>query len=147
MLLAKGNVHDGVSREMLYAAGAVTAAGSTLSFVRNRALLPRMLSLSLSLAAGVHVRVACNGAGGRVLSKAEEYAAAGFGDAGSIDVAGCDACDRGHVLLRARDGVGQHEERCVRVRVRQRRVRRGVRACGSSRVASHCRVYCVCVRD
>ncbi|EKG02706.1 dispersed gene family protein 1 (DGF-1), putative, partial [Trypanosoma cruzi] len=28
MLLAKGNVHDGVSREMLYAAGAVTAAGS-----------------------------------------------------------------------------------------------------------------------
>ncbi|EAN80865.1 dispersed gene family protein 1 (DGF-1), putative, partial [Trypanosoma cruzi] len=36
MLLAKGNVHDGVSREMLYAAGAVTAAGSTLSFVRNR---------------------------------------------------------------------------------------------------------------
>ncbi|EKF99181.1 dispersed gene family protein 1 (DGF-1), putative, partial [Trypanosoma cruzi] len=37
MLLLKGNVHDGVSREMLYAAGAVTAAGSTLSFVRNRA--------------------------------------------------------------------------------------------------------------
>ncbi|EKF26710.1 dispersed gene family protein 1 (DGF-1), putative, partial [Trypanosoma cruzi marinkellei] len=32
MLLAKGNVHDGASREMLYAAGAVTAAGSTLSF-------------------------------------------------------------------------------------------------------------------
>ncbi|EKG06187.1 dispersed gene family protein 1 (DGF-1), putative, partial [Trypanosoma cruzi] len=29
-----------------------------------------------------------------VLSTAEEYAAAGFGDAGSIDVAGCDACDR-----------------------------------------------------
>ncbi|RNC35943.1 dispersed gene family protein 1 (DGF-1), partial [Trypanosoma cruzi] len=56
MLLAKGNVHDGVSREMLYAAGAVTAAGSTLSFVRNRALLPRMLSLSLSLAAGAHLR-------------------------------------------------------------------------------------------
>ncbi|EKF27128.1 dispersed gene family protein 1 (DGF-1), putative, partial [Trypanosoma cruzi marinkellei] len=25
MLMAKGNVHDGVSREMLYAAGAVTA--------------------------------------------------------------------------------------------------------------------------
>ncbi|RNC36364.1 dispersed gene family protein 1 (DGF-1), partial [Trypanosoma cruzi] len=41
MLLAKGNVHDGVSREMLYAAGAVNAAGSTLSFVRNRGLLPR----------------------------------------------------------------------------------------------------------
>ncbi|PWU84391.1 dispersed gene family protein 1 (DGF-1) [Trypanosoma cruzi] len=94
ILLAKGNVHDGVSREMLYAAGAVTAAGSTLSFVRNRALLPRMLSLSLSLTAGAHLRVACNGAGGRVLSKAEEYAAAGFGDAGSIDVVGCDACDR-----------------------------------------------------
>ncbi|KAF8289735.1 putative dispersed gene family protein 1 (DGF-1) [Trypanosoma cruzi] len=94
MLLAKGNVHDGVSREMLYAAGAVTAAGSTLSFVRNRALLPRMLSLSLSLAAGAHLRVACNDAGGRVLSTAEEYAAAGFGDAGSIDVVGCDACDR-----------------------------------------------------
>ncbi|EKG03682.1 dispersed gene family protein 1 (DGF-1), putative, partial [Trypanosoma cruzi] len=36
MLLAKDNVHDGVSREMLYAADAVTAAGSTLSFVRNR---------------------------------------------------------------------------------------------------------------
>ncbi|KAF8299477.1 putative dispersed gene family protein 1 (DGF-1) [Trypanosoma cruzi] len=94
MLLAKGNVHDGVSREMLYAAGAVTAVGSTLSFVRNRALLPRMLSLSLSLAAGAHLRVACNDAGGRVLSTAEEYAAAGFGDAGSIDVVGCDACDR-----------------------------------------------------
>ncbi|EKG06179.1 dispersed gene family protein 1 (DGF-1), putative, partial [Trypanosoma cruzi] len=37
MLLAKDNVHDGVLREMLHAAGAVTAAGSTLSFVRNRA--------------------------------------------------------------------------------------------------------------
>ncbi|EKF38284.1 dispersed gene family protein 1 (DGF-1), putative, partial [Trypanosoma cruzi marinkellei] len=79
---------------MLYAAGAVTATGSTLSFVRNRALLPRMLSLSLLLAAGAHLRVACNDAGGRVLSTAEEYAAAGFGDAGSIDVVGCDACDR-----------------------------------------------------
>ncbi|EAN84908.1 dispersed gene family protein 1 (DGF-1), putative, partial [Trypanosoma cruzi] len=94
MLLVKGNVHDGVSREMLYAAGAVTAAGSTLSFVRNRALLPRMLSLSLSLSAGAHLRVACNDAGGRVLSTAEEYAAAGFGGAGRIDVTGCDACDR-----------------------------------------------------
>ncbi|RNC38025.1 dispersed gene family protein 1 (DGF-1), partial [Trypanosoma cruzi] len=73
MLLAKSNVHDGVSREMLHAAGAVTAAGSTLSFVRNRALLPRMLSVSLSLVAGAHVRVACNDAGGRVLSTAEEY--------------------------------------------------------------------------
>ncbi|RNC56592.1 dispersed gene family protein 1 (DGF-1), partial [Trypanosoma cruzi] len=94
MLLAKGNVHDGVSREMFYAAGAVTAVGSTLSFVRNQALLPRMLSVSLSLAAGAHLRVACNDAGGRLLSTAEEYAAAGFGDAGSIDVVGCDACDR-----------------------------------------------------
>ncbi|EAN91882.1 dispersed gene family protein 1 (DGF-1), putative [Trypanosoma cruzi] len=94
MLLAKSNVHDGVSREMLYTAGTVTAAGSTLSFVRNRALLPRMLSLSLSLTAGAQLRVACNDAGGRVLSTAEEYAAAGFGDAGSIDVVGCDACDR-----------------------------------------------------
>ncbi|PWV13049.1 dispersed gene family protein 1 (DGF-1) [Trypanosoma cruzi] len=94
MLLAKGNVHDGVSREMLHAAGAVTAVGSTLSFVRNRALLPRMLSVSLSLSAGAHLRVACNIAGGTVLSTAEEYAAAGFGDAGSINVAGCDACDR-----------------------------------------------------
>ncbi|RNC46744.1 dispersed gene family protein 1 (DGF-1), partial [Trypanosoma cruzi] len=94
MLLAKDNVHDGVSREMLYAAGAVTAVGSTLSFVRNQALLPRMLSLSLSLSAGAHLRVACNDAGGRVLSTAEEYAAAGFGDAGSIDVVGCDDCDR-----------------------------------------------------
>ncbi|PWV17061.1 dispersed gene family protein 1 (DGF-1) [Trypanosoma cruzi] len=94
ILLAKDNVHDSVSREMLYAAGAVTAAESTLSFVRNRALLPRMLSLSLWLAAGAHVKVACNDAGGRVLSTAEEYAAAGFGDAGNIDVAGCDACDR-----------------------------------------------------
>ncbi|EAN89323.1 dispersed gene family protein 1 (DGF-1), putative, partial [Trypanosoma cruzi] len=94
MLLAKDNVHDGVSKEMLHAAGAVTAAGSTLSFVRNRALLPRMVSVSLSLAAGTHLRVACNDAGGRVLSTAEEYAAAGFGDAGSIDVAGCDVCDR-----------------------------------------------------
>ncbi|RNE95978.1 dispersed gene family protein 1 (DGF-1), partial [Trypanosoma cruzi] len=129
MLLAKGNVHDGVSREMLHAAGAVTAAGSTLSFVRNRALLPRMLSLSLSLAAGVHVRVACNGAGGRVLSKAEEYAAAGFGDAGSIDVAGCDACDRdtycyapGTASASMRNGVcvcvcgsGGYGEACVPV--------------------------------
>ncbi|PWV15988.1 dispersed gene family protein 1 (DGF-1) [Trypanosoma cruzi] len=94
MLLAKGNVHDGVSREMLYAAGAVTAAGSTLSFVRNRALLPRMVLVSLSLSAGAHLRVACNDAGGRVLSTVEEYAAAGFGDAGSIDVAGCGDCDR-----------------------------------------------------
>ncbi|KAF8303180.1 putative dispersed gene family protein 1 (DGF-1) [Trypanosoma cruzi] len=94
MLLAKGNVHDGVSREMLYAAGAVTAAGSTLSFVRNRALLPRMVLVSLSLSAGAHLRVACNDAGGRVLSTAEEYAAAGFGDAGSIDFVGCGDCDR-----------------------------------------------------
>ncbi|RNF06614.1 dispersed gene family protein 1 (DGF-1), partial [Trypanosoma cruzi] len=129
ILLAKGNVHDGVSREMLYAAGAVTAAGSTLSFVRNRALLPRMLSLSLSLAAGAHVRVACNDAGGRVLSTAEEYAAAGFGDAGSIDVAGCDACDRdthcyapGTASASMRNGVcvcmcgsGGYGEACVPV--------------------------------
>ncbi|EAN98885.1 dispersed gene family protein 1 (DGF-1) [Trypanosoma cruzi] len=129
MLLAKDNVHDGVSREMLYAAGAVTAAGSTLSFVRNRALLPRMLSLSLSLAAGAHLRVACNYAGGRVLSTAEEYAAAGFGDAGSIDVAGCDACDRdthcyapGTASASMRNGVcvcacgsGEYGEACVPV--------------------------------
>ncbi|KAF5226826.1 hypothetical protein ECC02_000327 [Trypanosoma cruzi] len=129
MLLAKGNVHDGVSREMLYAAGAVTAAGSTLSFVRNRVLLPRMLSLSLSLAAGAHVRVACNYAGGRVLSTAEEYAAAGFGDAGSIDVVGCDACDRdthcyapGTAAASMRNGVcvcvcgsGGYGEACVPV--------------------------------
>ncbi|PWU85699.1 dispersed gene family protein 1 (DGF-1) [Trypanosoma cruzi] len=129
MLLAKGNVHDGVSREMLYAAGAVTAVGSTLSFVRNRALLPRMLSLSLSLASGAHVRVACNDAGGRALSTAEEYAAAGFGDAGSIDVAGCDVCDRdthcyapGTASASMRNGVcvcacgsGGHGEACVPV--------------------------------
>ncbi|EAN85518.1 dispersed gene family protein 1 (DGF-1), putative [Trypanosoma cruzi] len=129
MLLAKGNVHDGVSREMLYAAGAVTAAGSTLSFVRNRALLPRMLSASLSLSAGAHLRVACNDAGGRVLSTAEEYAAAGFGDAGSIDVAGCDACDRdthcytpGTASASMRNGVcvcacgsGGYGEACVPV--------------------------------
>ncbi|EKG00024.1 dispersed gene family protein 1 (DGF-1), putative [Trypanosoma cruzi] len=129
MLLAKGNVHDGVSREMLYAAGAVTAAGSTLSFVCNRALLPRMLSLSLSLAAGAHVRVACNDAGGRLLSTAEEYAAAGFGDAGSIDVVGCDACDRdthcyapGTASASMRNGVcaclcgsGGYGEACVPV--------------------------------
>ncbi|PWU86303.1 dispersed gene family protein 1 (DGF-1) [Trypanosoma cruzi] len=129
MLLAKGNVHDGVSREMLYAAGVMTAVGSTLSFVRNRALLPRMLSLSLSLAAGAHVRVACNDAGGRVLSTAEEYAAAGFGDAGSIDVAGCDACDRdtycyapGTASASMRNGVcvcdcgsGGYGEACVPV--------------------------------
>ncbi|RNC31740.1 dispersed gene family protein 1 (DGF-1), partial [Trypanosoma cruzi] len=129
MLLVKDNVHDGVSREMLYAAGAVTAAGSTLSFVRNRVLLPRMLSLSLSLAAGAHVRVACNYAGGRVLSTSEEYAAAGFGDAGSIDVVGCDACDRdtycyapGTATASMRNGVcvcecgsGGHGEACVPV--------------------------------
>ncbi|PWU87775.1 dispersed gene family protein 1 (DGF-1) [Trypanosoma cruzi] len=129
MLLAKGNVHDGVSREMLYAAGAVTAAGSTLSFVRNRALLPRMLSASLSLAAGAHLRVACNDAGGRFLSTAEEHAAAGFGDAGSIDVVGCDACDRdthcyapGTASASMKDGVcvcacgsGGHGEACVPV--------------------------------
>ncbi|EAN86854.1 dispersed gene family protein 1 (DGF-1), putative [Trypanosoma cruzi] len=129
MLLAKGNVHDGVSREMLYAAGAVTAAGSTLSFVRNRALLPRMLSVSLSLAAGAHLGVACNDAGGRVLSTAEEYAAAGFGDAGSIDVVGCDACDRdthcyapGTAAASMKDGVcvcvcgsGGYGEACVPV--------------------------------
>ncbi|EAN94036.1 dispersed gene family protein 1 (DGF-1), putative [Trypanosoma cruzi] len=129
MLLAKGNVHDGVSREMLYAAGAVSAVGSTLSFVRNRALLSRMLSLSLSLAAGAHLRVACNDAGGRVLSTAEEYAAAGFGYAGSIDVAGCDACDRdthcyapGTAAASMRNGVcvcvcgsGGYGEACVPV--------------------------------
>ncbi|EKF27563.1 dispersed gene family protein 1 (DGF-1), putative [Trypanosoma cruzi marinkellei] len=129
MLLAKGNVHDGALREMLYAAGAVTAVGSTLSFVRNRALLPRMLSVSLSLAAGAHLRVACNGAGGRVLSTAEEYAAAGFGNAGSIDVVGCDACDRdthcyapGTASASMKDGVcacecgsGGYGEACVPV--------------------------------
>ncbi|EAN98218.1 dispersed gene family protein 1 (DGF-1), putative [Trypanosoma cruzi] len=129
MLLAKGNVHDGVSREMLHAAGAVTAAGSTLSFVRNRALLPRMLSASLSLAAGAHLRVACNDAGGRVLSTAEEYAAAGFGDAGSIDVVGCGDCDGnthcyapGTASASMRNGVcvcacgsGGHGEACVPV--------------------------------
>ncbi|KAF8275369.1 putative dispersed gene family protein 1 (DGF-1), partial [Trypanosoma cruzi] len=129
MLLAKGNVHDGVSREMLYAAGAVTAAGSTLSFVRNRALLPRMLSVNVSLAAGAHLRVACNDAGGRVLSTAEEYAAAGFGDAGSIDVVGCDVCDRdtycyapGTATASMKDGVcvcacgsGGYGEACVPV--------------------------------
>ncbi|KAF5223635.1 hypothetical protein ECC02_003367 [Trypanosoma cruzi] len=114
MLLAKGNVHDGVSREMLYAAGAVTAVGSTLSFVRNRALLPRMLSLSLSLAAGAHLRVACNDAGGRVLSTAEEYAAAGFGDAGSIDVAGCDDCDRDtHCYAPGTASAGMRNGVCV----------------------------------
>ncbi|ESS61046.1 hypothetical protein TCDM_11383 [Trypanosoma cruzi Dm28c] len=129
MLLAKDNMHDGASREMLYAAGAVTAAGSTLSFVRNRALLPRMLSLSLSLAAGAHLRVACNVAGGRVLSTAEEYAAAGFGDAGRIEVVGCDACDRdthcyapGTASASMRNGVcaclcgsGGYGEACVPV--------------------------------
>ncbi|EKF27424.1 dispersed gene family protein 1 (DGF-1), putative [Trypanosoma cruzi marinkellei] len=129
MLLAKDNVHDGVLREMLYAAGAVTAVGSTLSFVRNRALLPRMLSLSLSLAAGAHLRVACNDAGGRVLSTAEEYAAAGFGDAASIEVVGCDACDRdthcyapGTASASMRNGVcvcvcgsGGYGEACVPV--------------------------------
>ncbi|EAN86937.1 dispersed gene family protein 1 (DGF-1) [Trypanosoma cruzi] len=129
MLLVKGNVHDGVSREMLHAAGAVTAAGSTLSFVRNRALLPRMLSLSLSLSAGAHVRVACNDAGGRFLSTAEEYAAAGFGDAGSIGVVGCDVCDRdtycytpGTASASMRNGVcvcvcgsGGYGEACVPV--------------------------------
>ncbi|EAN83014.1 dispersed gene family protein 1 (DGF-1), putative, partial [Trypanosoma cruzi] len=129
MLLAKDNVHDGASREMLYAAGAVTAAGSTLSFVRNRALLPRMLSLSLSLSAGAHLRVACNDAGGRVLSTAEEYASAGFGDAGSIDVFGCGACDRdthcyapGTASASMKDGVcvcacgsGGRGEACVPV--------------------------------
>ncbi|KAF8283615.1 putative dispersed gene family protein 1 (DGF-1) [Trypanosoma cruzi] len=129
MLLVKGNVHDGASREMLYTAGAVTAVGSTLSFVRNRALLPRMLSLSLLLAARAHLRVACNDAGGRVLSTAEEYAAAGFGDAGSIDVAGCDDCDRdtycyapGTASASMRNGVcvcvcssGGYGEACVPV--------------------------------
>ncbi|PWV04417.1 dispersed gene family protein 1 (DGF-1) [Trypanosoma cruzi] len=128
MLLVKGNVHDSVSREMLHAAGAVTAAGSTLSFVHNRALLPRMLSVNLSLAAGAHLRVACNDAGGRVLSTAEEYAAAGFGDAGSIDVAGCDACDGdthcyapGTATASIKDGVcvcvcgSGYDEACVPV--------------------------------
>ncbi|PWV10480.1 dispersed gene family protein 1 (DGF-1) [Trypanosoma cruzi] len=114
MLLAKGNVHDGVPREMLHAASAVTAVGSTLSFVRNRALLPRMVSLSLSLAAGAHVRVACNDAGGRVLSTAEEYAAAGFGDAGSIDVAGCDDCDRDtHCYAPGTASAGMRNGVCV----------------------------------
>ncbi|KAF5216364.1 dispersed gene family protein 1 [Trypanosoma cruzi] len=129
MLLAKDNVHDGVSREMLYAAGAVTAAGSTLSFVRNQVLLSRMLSVSLSLSAGAHLRVACNDAGGRALSTAEEYAAAGFGDAGSIDVVGCDDCDRdthcyapGTASASMKDGVcvcacgsGGYGEACVPV--------------------------------
>ncbi|KAF5225354.1 hypothetical protein ECC02_001532 [Trypanosoma cruzi] len=48
---------------------------------------------------------------------------------------------QGHALLRARDGVCEHEERCVRVRVRQWRARRGVRACGSS-CAAACRGHC-----
>ncbi|ESL09276.1 hypothetical protein TRSC58_03007 [Trypanosoma rangeli SC58] len=94
MLLAKENMHDSVSKEMLYAAGAVTATGSTLSFVRNQGLFPRMLSVSVSLAAEAHLRVACNRADGRALSTADEYAAAGFGDAGGIDVVGCDTCDK-----------------------------------------------------
>ncbi|RNC41416.1 dispersed gene family protein 1 (DGF-1), partial [Trypanosoma cruzi] len=60
---------------------------------------------------------------------AEEYAAAGFGDAGSIDVAGCDACDRdthcyapGTASASMRDGVcvcacgsGGYGEACVPV--------------------------------
>ncbi|EKF26960.1 dispersed gene family protein 1 (DGF-1), putative, partial [Trypanosoma cruzi marinkellei] len=129
MLLVRDNVHDGASREMLYAAGAVTAVGSTLSFVHNRVLLPRMLSVSLSLAAGAHLRVACNDAGGRVLLTAEECAAAGFGDAGSIEVVGCDACDRdthcyapGTASASMRNGVcvcvcgsGGYGEACVSV--------------------------------
>ncbi|ESS55309.1 putative dispersed protein family protein 1 (DGF-1) [Trypanosoma cruzi Dm28c] len=53
---------------------------------------------------------------------------------------------QGHALLRARDGVCEHEERCVRVRVRQRRVRRGVRACRSSRTAARCGQRFECVR-
>ncbi|ESS54969.1 putative dispersed protein family protein 1 (DGF-1) [Trypanosoma cruzi Dm28c] len=52
---------------------------------------------------------------------------------------------QGHVLLRARDGVCKHEGRCVRVRLRQWWVRRGVRGCGRSRAAARCghRVECV----
>ncbi|RNE97253.1 dispersed gene family protein 1 (DGF-1), partial [Trypanosoma rangeli] len=78
MLLAKENVHDSISKELLYAAGAVTATGSTLSFVRNQGLFLRMLSVSVSLAAEAQLRVACNRADGRVLSTADEYAAAGL---------------------------------------------------------------------
>ncbi|EAN81463.1 dispersed gene family protein 1 (DGF-1), putative, partial [Trypanosoma cruzi] len=65
----------------------------------------------------------------RVLSTAEEYAAAGFGDAGSIDVVGCDACDRdthcyapGTASASMRNGVcvcvcgsGGYGEACVPV--------------------------------
>ncbi|RNE95954.1 dispersed gene family protein 1 (DGF-1), partial [Trypanosoma cruzi] len=79
--------------------------------------------------AGAHVRVACNDAGGRVLSTAEEYAAAGFGDAGSIDFVGCDDCDRdthcyapGTASASMRNGVcecvcgsGGYGEACVPV--------------------------------
>ncbi|KAF5216485.1 hypothetical protein ECC02_010736 [Trypanosoma cruzi] len=53
---------------------------------------------------------------------------------------------QGHALLRARDSDGENKERCVRVRVRQRRVRRGVLACGSSRTAARCGHCVECVR-
>ncbi|RNF02115.1 dispersed gene family protein 1 (DGF-1), partial [Trypanosoma conorhini] len=129
MLLAKENVHDSASKEMLYAAGAVTANGSTLSFVRNRGLFPRMLSVELSLAAGAHLRAACNRAGGRALATADEYAAAGFGDAARLEVVGCDACDKdtycyapGTASASGRDGAcvcacggGGYGEACVPV--------------------------------
>ncbi|RNE95316.1 dispersed gene family protein 1 (DGF-1), partial [Trypanosoma cruzi] len=79
--------------------------------------------------AGAHLRVACNDAGGRVLSTAEEYAAAGFGDAGSIDAVGCGDCDRdtycyapGTASASMRNGVcvcvcrsGGYGEACVPV--------------------------------
>ncbi|ORC83729.1 dispersed gene family protein 1 (DGF-1), partial [Trypanosoma theileri] len=78
----------------MYAAGTVTASGSTLSFARNEGLSPRMLSVDIPFLPGTHLKAACNSVGGRVLTTAAEYAAAGFGNAARIEVVDCDTCDK-----------------------------------------------------
>ncbi|KEG10670.1 dispersed gene family protein 1 (DGF-1) [Trypanosoma grayi] len=94
MLLMKGNTHDSIAKEMLSAVDAVSVEESTLSFARNKGLFPKMLSVKVSLEKGAHMRAACNSIGGSALTTAGEYAAAGFGKAGSIEVVGCDTCDK-----------------------------------------------------
>ncbi|ORC89928.1 dispersed gene family protein 1 (DGF-1), partial [Trypanosoma theileri] len=94
MLLMKANTHDNSEKEMVMVAGTVTAGESILSFVRNQVLSPRMLSAKIETNAGAHLKVSCNTVGGNKLTKATEYAAAGFGNAAQINVFGCETCDK-----------------------------------------------------
>ncbi|KAH9588661.1 Dispersed gene family protein 1 [Trypanosoma melophagium] len=95
MLLMKANTHDSSEKEMLHADGAIKVSGSTLSFVRNQGLSPRMLSANSLTVDDGHVRVSCNTVGGNKLTKAAEYTVAGFGSDVPIEIVGCDTCDKG----------------------------------------------------